>query len=153
MTKGRGTKPRGTPNQRFWAKVNKTDGCWEWTGVTVNGYGRFLFTTGKTVRAHRFAYELLVGPIPDGLQLDHLCRNRSCVNPVHLEPVTQQENLRRGNPGKHWSDRTHCDYEHPYDEANTIMRSNGTRVCRECGRRRMKEYRARAKVPSPLPDS
>jgi hypothetical protein len=74
-----------------------SDGCWNWTGaLSRNGYGRFGPQAGLTVGAHRFAYELLVGPIPEGLDLDHLCRNRRCVNPAHLEPVGRSENLARG---------------------------------------------------------
>ena len=73
---------------RFWAKVNKTDGCWEWSGaINTGGYGSF-WNGIREVKAHRFAYELLCEQIRDGLTLDHLCRNRSCVNPAHLEPVT-----------------------------------------------------------------
>jgi hypothetical protein len=140
-------KPRGTPEQRFWAKVTKLDSCWIWRGALSNGYGVFTIRKGKTVKAHRFVYEELVGPIPAGMQLDHLCRNRACVNPAHLEVVTHQENLRRGEIGSHWAVRTHCGYGHPYDEANTIVRAKGTRVCRECGRRRMREYRERQRKP------
>src|SRR6266496_2265386 len=88
---------------RFWAKVDRSGGsraCWLWTGKTGrDGYGRIgLGGRGALVRvrAHRFAYELLIGPIPDGLQIDHLCRVRHCVNPAHLEPVTQRENILRG---------------------------------------------------------
>lgn len=78
----------------FWSRVDKTDGCWLWTSTVVwNGYGQFRINN-RRVYAHRFAYEQVVGPVPDGL--DHLCRNRRCVNPAHLEPVTRQENLRRG---------------------------------------------------------
>jgi hypothetical protein len=84
--------------ERFWSKVNKygPNGCWLWTAsIAPNGYGHFYRgTTGGRV-AHRFAYELLVGPIPEGLQLDHLCSNRGCVNPDHLEPVTAAINTRR----------------------------------------------------------
>lgn len=84
---------------RFWPKVNKTDSCWLWTGAkTGAGYGmiREVGHGGKMLMAHRVAYELLVGPIPEGLFLDHLCRTPLCVNPAHLEPVTCRENMRRG---------------------------------------------------------
>ena len=89
--------------ERFWEKVDKAgqDECWLWTAnkTAPNGHGRFLGPGGQ-VMAHRFAYELLVGPIPEGLVIDHLCRVRLCVNPAHLEPVTAEENIRRG-----WRDR------------------------------------------------
>jgi hypothetical protein len=88
--------------ERFWSKVDRSarDGCWRWLGQTNQwGYGHFRRTLGpgryRTVKAHRFAYELAVGPIPAGLTLDHLCGNQSCVRPDHLEPVTNAENLRR----------------------------------------------------------
>jgi hypothetical protein len=85
--------------ERFWAKVNKTETCWLWTGAKhEKGYG-LLKVAGQMHRAHRFVYELLVGPIPEGLSLDHLCRVRNCVNPNHLEPVTTGENIRRGLRG------------------------------------------------------
>lgn len=84
---------------RFWSKVDKRPGgCWLWTGTMLrSGYGQFRLGLGH-VRAHRFAYELLVGPIPEGLTLDHLCRVTACVNPLHLEPVTLSENVKRAVP-------------------------------------------------------
>jgi hypothetical protein len=91
--------PNGTPaEERFWAKVQKgtQDECWFWTARTSqDGYGWFAPFTHGDMPAHRFAYQLLIGPIPDGLTLDHLCRNTLCVNPRHLEPVTNSENVRR----------------------------------------------------------
>lgn len=120
---------------RFWAKVQKTDSCWLWTGVTnPDGYGKFK-VAGKMVYAHRFAYELLVGPIPKGLQLDHLCRVRHCVNVGHLEPVTSRTNSLRGNTiPAHNTAKTHCPQGHPYDETNTLVRPGGWRHCRTCRR-------------------
>lgn len=109
-------------------------GCWLWTGPeNGTGYGR-PFYDGRRVYAHRLIYELLVGPIPEGLQLDHLCRNRGCVSPWHLEPVTCQENLRRG---RHFErEKTQCPSGHPYDEVNTYYRRSNPnkRCCRACNR-------------------
>lgn len=87
----------GTPQEQFWAKVAVSDGCWTWTAATDrDGYGKFTdHSNGRRMHAHRFAYELLVGEVPEGLELDHLCRNRACVRPDHLEPVTHLENVRR----------------------------------------------------------
>jgi hypothetical protein len=89
-----------TPEQRFWTMVSKTETCWLWTGGLSRGYAMF-WLDGKNVKAHRFAYELLVGPIPEGLVLDHVvargCKWRHCVNPAHLEPVTERVNILRGD--------------------------------------------------------
>lgn len=142
----------GDPPTRFWAKVNKTDGCWLWTASTRYGYGTFNDGSG-TVAAHRFAYQLVVGPIPNGLQLDHLChtdavargeceggdscQHRRCVNPSHLEPVTGLDNSRRGNAGEFWAMKTHCPHGHPYSDENTYH-NKGRRFCRTCNRVRRK---------------
>lgn len=134
-----------TPEERFWLKVDKNGPiirsdlgpCWTWLGAKGHhGYGRFR-VGDKTVSAHRFAYEILVGPIPAGLEPDHLCRNPACVNPGHLEPVTHQMNNQRGdkqNLGKAERSRTHCPQGHPYDAANTYIDRNGSRHCRTCNR-------------------
>lgn len=117
---------------RFWSKVDKTPTCWLFTGALAGGYGRF-YLAGGLVPAHRYAYELLVGPIPEGLQLDHLCRVRNCVNPGHLEPVTQRENLLRGTgPSARHARAAQCPQGHPYDAANTYTAPNGHRHCRTC---------------------
>lgn len=91
-----------TPAEWFWVRVKSTpeDGCWEYSQTVGGGYAQFFVSPGVKVYAHRFAYELLVGPIPEGLTLDHLCRNRACVRPSHLEPVSLSENVRRAHAAK-----------------------------------------------------
>lgn len=96
------------------------------------GYGQ-IGCSGTVKMAHRAVYEALVGPIPEGLELDHLCKNRLCVNPDHLEPVTHQENVKRGRAGYHRKPlQTHCKRNHPFDEENTYVTSSGKRQCRAC---------------------
>jgi excisionase family DNA binding protein len=133
-----GRWPQQTIEQRFLAKVDKTDTCWLWTGALRNGYGR-IRGRGRgspNIPVHRFAYELLVGPIPDGLVIDHLCRVRNCVNPAHLEPVTSRVNGLRSVPFNWESAKTHCAQGHAYDEANTRWNARGGRGCRACDRAR-----------------
>jgi len=126
----------------FWSRVEKSPGCWTWTGtIDPGGYGHYKL--GQSQHAHRVAYELVVGPIPEGLELDHLCRNPSCVNPAHLEPVTHAENVRRGTVAQ----RTHCQKGHEYTPENTRMR-NGARVCRECHREQRRRSVARPFDPA-----
>lgn len=129
---------------RFWDKVCVLDnGCWQWMS-TDNGRGYGRFTVGsrrahtiRSVRAHRWAYEHLVGSIPTRLEPDHLCRNRACVNPDHLELVTHRENLLRGNTiAALHARKTHCPSGHPYDAINTYIRPNGWRACRACHRQK-----------------
>jgi hypothetical protein len=105
-------------------------GCWPWLAATTNGYG-VAWDGDRQVPAHRLMYELLVGPIPAGLELDHLCRNHGCVRPDHLEPVSHAENVRRGESGAHQRRKTHCPQGHEYTEENTYQ-YRGWRVCRQC---------------------
>jgi len=118
-----------------WIKLAVRSGnCWRWQGLMrPDGYGKHA---GR--QAHRVVYENLVGPIPEGLELDHLCRNKSCVNPDHLEPVTREENARR-----RWATYTHCKNGHAYTAANTYIMPSGFRDCRTCIRDRVAKYRAR----------
>lgn len=120
------------------------DGCIVFGGATnSDGYG-MVRVNGRLTRAHRLVYEAIVGQIPDGLQLDHLCRNRICCNPRHLEPVTVRENNMRGLSLAALNARkTHCHRGHPFDETNTGRGSRGARVCRACARLKTAEYRAR----------
>jgi len=122
-----------TPEDRFWDKVRRGDKCWLWVGArSSTGYGQ-IAAAGRLVYAHRFAYELLVGDIPETLQIDHLCRNRACVNPDHMEAVTQRVNILRGeSTAARNAAKTHCRRGHPFDEANTIHLSRGGRQCRTC---------------------
>jgi len=139
--------PRTDTLTRFWEKVDlaAAGGCWEWTGgISDNGYGRFR-AGGNKGYAHRFAWELLRGPIPGGLTIDHLCRNRRCVNPDHLEPVDCRTNLLRGvGPSAVNATKTRCVNGHPFDQRNTYVWKDGSRYCREC--RRLREAARRRTV-------
>jgi hypothetical protein len=130
--------------RRFWAKVSGGDftTCWEWTAfIDRNGYGRFSVggRSGRMENAHRVAWMLIFGEIPAGLHVDHLCRNRSCVNPWHLDVVTVRVNVRRGAAGEVNAARqraiTVCPSGHAYDAENTsVRRSTGARRCKACER-------------------
>ena len=136
---------RRPPIERFTEKVQVTDaGCWQWLAYCgENGYGRF-YLAGKGWLAHRWSYEHHVGPVPAGLQIDHLCRNRGCVNPEHMEPVTPAENVRRSvgpqAARNRYAAMTHCKRGHAYDETNTRIDSKGGRVCLTCKRAKAREH-------------
>lgn len=124
--------------RRFWMRVDKTtspDGCWLWTGsLTEKGYGNVKLNK-RLVGVHRLAYQWAKGPIPEGLQIDHLCRVRHCVNPDHLEAVTLKVNVLRGVGITAMQARqTHCVQGHPFDGPNTAYTPRGSRVCRACKR-------------------
>ncbi len=132
-------------SDRLWRHVDRAEGCWNWLGSKdtkgygkINSGGRF----GHPLFAHRVSWELVNGSIPDGLEIDHKCRNRGCVNPDHLEVVTHQENLARSVRYA----PTHCPQGHKYTEENTYV-YKGRRNCREC---RRQGYRKRADVATDL---
>lgn len=138
-----------SPAERFWNAVmpEPMSGCWLWDGAYNNkGYGRLSvgsIADGSAgfAMAHRISFELHFGPIPESLELDHLCRNPSCVNPQHLEPVTHAENMKRGllgnketNVGARLNrEKTHCTRGHPYEGEN-LYQYGSHRHCKECGR-------------------
>jgi len=138
-------KNRRHPIERFLARVSITDtGCWDWG----RAYGSFKYE-GCSVPAHRFAYEFFVGPILEGLEIDHLCRNPRCVNPDHLEAVTHAVNLQRGLSGILGRKRF-CKRGHPLDERNTYIDPRRRRSCRKCGILRTTLWRKRKNVPHNL---
>lgn len=134
-------------------KISRTrfyrgSGCWEWQAVKTNGgYGHIHVGGPVKKLAHRVSYELFIGHIPEGLTIDHLCRNRGCCNPRHLEPVTHRENMRRSPlagkvVGQIWrakqAAKTQCPKGHPYSGDNLLM-DGGSRKCRTCRRQRDKD--------------
>ena len=120
-------------------RIDASGDCWEWTGPTNGVYGRTWWAF-----AHRAVWEWLVGPIPEGLEIDHLCLNKMCVNPDHLEPVTSKENKRRNKNrsrmGGNMRVKTHCPQGHAY-EGDNIYLYRGRRNCRTCSKRRSREFR------------
>lgn len=129
--------------ERFWPKVKKTDGCWLWMGgKSDSGYGRFGLGTRKDgiAIAHRVAWELINGPIPEGMLLLHRCDTPSCVNPGHLFLGSQQENMMDCHQKKRFFNqrKTHCQKGHEFTLQNTHYNKNGGRVCRACDNERTK---------------
>jgi hypothetical protein len=146
-----------TAEARFWPKVTQQGDCWVWTAArSRGGYGMFTCSkrAGKCCKgyAHVVAYMWLRADVPDGLDLDHLCRNRACVNPWHLDPVPRRVNLLRGDRshvGRNQRDKTHCPQGHPYSEANTYVYPDGRRKCRECGNATARERQRLNYIPHP----
>lgn len=146
MTTTAGPRPTADETARFWEQVDQTttpDGCWTWTGsMQENGYGAFRIACATN--AHRAGYEIQVGPIPDGMVLDHLCRNRACVRASHLEPVTHRENILRGDtgPGAN-AKKTHCQNGHELAGDNLyvqVVKGRERRTCRTCHKAYMDRY-------------
>lgn len=132
--------PRFCVPEDLGRSIEESDGCWLWTGATSSGYG-VMKRVGRSMYVHRALYELLVGPIPDGLHIDHLCRTTQCCNPAHLEPVTPQENNRR-RPTK-----THCAQGHLFTPESTYIRPDtGTRQCATCQQERARAHHLKKKA-------
>jgi len=154
--------PRGAPfkeripiMERFWSKVKKTDTCWEWTAfINPDGYGIFGIGSRadgsrRTIHAHRWIYEQTYGKAPANYDIDHICHNRTCVRPDHLEAVTHKTNMERGDLSKNGEFqrvKTHCPQGHPYTPENTHT-DKGQRKCRTCDKLRHKAARQGLKYP------
>lgn len=134
--------------ERFWSFVKKTNSCWFWEGYKdKDGYGQFGISRNVKKRAHRFSYELLTGKISKKNQLDHLCRNRSCVNPEHLEPVSSKENSNRGSTGIINRIKTHCKNRHEYSGENLGFRKDRFgRICKICSSKSAKKHKNKIKM-------
>lgn len=160
--------PRPTPVERLFEYMmpEPNSGCWLWMGKTSNGYGIIGLANRKRMAAHKFSWELVHGKVPDNLVLDHLCRVRCCVNPDHLEPVTNKENILRGvSVSAVYAKRSHCKSGHEYTAENTAWskgRDSETRgrQCRACWREKARRrYHQKAdallafmgRVPAALP--
>jgi hypothetical protein len=154
---GKRNGPLPTPAaERFWPKVDKNGPipevrpdlgpCWVWRGGRYQGYGTFHPTASTIIRAYRWAYTTLVGPVPPGLELDHLCRNRACVNPTHLEVVPHRINVLRGTaPMALNARKTHCTNGHEFTPENTWTSKDDCRRCRICHSETRRRYLRRRK--------
>lgn len=131
--------------ERFVSRINFTPTCWFWTFKSDNGYGRFWLNR-KSELAHRIAYLIWQGEIPTEKQLDHLCRNRNCINPAHLEPVSIKENVLRGQGiTAQNAQKTHCKLGHELIESNLYASKRGNRVCAKCQLSRLRKWRSGGK--------
>jgi hypothetical protein len=139
--------------ERLWLRleVEPTTQCWIWARHKAGGYGRIRFQ-GRMESVHRVVWWLLRGPLPEDLEPDHLCRNKACANPDHLDFVTHRTNVQRGEAGKFKSGRTHCKWGHPFDKENTRIRANGGRACKECMRKRARDAATRARRLAGVPE-
>jgi hypothetical protein len=144
--------PDRVASRQFWPQVlvEGEGECWTWTGSTLpKGYGRITLggTKGAVVYAHRWSYAYFVGPFSEELAIDHLCKNRSCVNPAHLEPVTRVVNTMRGEcPAARGARATYCVNGHPFTPENTHTDHKGHRICRACNKEGLRALRAKCLV-------
>ena len=127
-------RPKIAVEHRIWSKIRKRpNGCWEWIGAKNSGGYGSIKDSGKNRKTHRVMWEIQVGGLTPGLTLDHLCRNRTCCNPDHLEEVSLKENILRGEGVYAKNKRkTHCKSGHKFTEKNTYQRLTGQRACRKC---------------------
>ncbi len=151
----------GTLEERFWARVERTEDCWIWRGCKrPDGYGQFRDVNRKPMLAHRLSYQLAIGEIPKELVIDHRCHtrdckggvtcpHRSCVKPAHLVPTTFADNVKRGQAGHmlkgcHWTKKKYCKRNHRFTGDNTYVTKDGERICRQC--KKMHELTRRARI-------
>lgn len=141
---------RGTIQERLWSRFIRDEqtGCWDWTGAISNKSYGSIYYEGRMQKAHRVMWRLERGEIPSGLELDHLCRNRRCINPDHLEPVTRRENLARGIQTNQNAGKLVCIRGHAFTEKNTRTRPNGERTCIACMDMHRRNWRAKNAIAS-----